>query len=359
LLNYGLDTKDTTTKAKLGEGFDTTLSLAGEKSLVHGVSYVYWDYDRAKMFTALECFTLQDERTGVDMAAIRFWQLNDDKPIFIEFYEADGVTEYKVTNGIVAEERSKIGYRLRVRGVTGDIEATQGYSNLPIVSLKADEYGKSELTTSLKAKIDMYDMILSDFSDTTEKAKGIIWIFNGYSGTAKELNDIKSEVEQLGIISYDDPNTNISPHTIEIPHQAVTAALSLLKRAIYEDFSGMDMNEITGGSLTNVAIRTAQDSLTKKVGRWERQQVIETCRRILRLAGVDTENIKFRYDLVVNELETAQMLQMFLDYLDEQTILNKIPIIDPEEVSMIMQRKALEDLEIPEEEEEEPPETEV
>ena len=347
LLNFGLETKDSGVKDKLGEGFDTTLARAGEKALIHGVGYLYWDFDRVRSFTALECFTLQDERTGAERAAIRFWQIDDKKPLFIEFYEHDGVTSYKAQDGVIAEERAKTAYRVRVRAITEDSEAANLYYTLPIVPLRADEYERSELTTSLKAKIDMYDMILSDFSDIVERAKGIIWIFNGFSGTVAELNAIREDVERLGVIAYDDPETKIQPHAIEIPHEAVTAALSMLKRAIFEDFTGMNMDEITGGSLTNVAIRTAQDALMKKVGRWERQQVIEACRRVMALAGVQTENIKFRYDVVANDLENAQILQMFTSYLDLETILQKIPIIDPDEVEDVLKRKAAEDLSLP------------
>ena len=49
------------------------------------------------------------------------------------------------------------------------------------------------------------------------------------------------------------------------------AALNLLERALYNDYMALDMASLTGGSLTNVAIRAAMANLNLKADRYEWQ----------------------------------------------------------------------------------------
>lgn len=347
LLNYGLQLKDVALKPKLGVGFDTTLSITGEKSLIHGVSYLFWDYDHYVNFTALECFILADERTQEPKVGIRFWSNNGkDKPTFVELYEIDGVTELVINgNGnnieITAEKRA---YRYVIRPATNTIENTGNYNGFPIIPLYANEYHTSELSLNIKSKIDLYDLIFSDFGDVMERIKGVVWVLNNFSGTGNDAAKIIEEIEKLGILAVDDERVSADMKTFDIPHSAVTMALDLLEKALYKDFMAMNMDEITGGSLTNVAIDTARDNLMKKVGRWERQQVLETCRKALSLIGIETENMLFRYDTIENEHEKTQMVMLAADFLDYETLLKKLPFIDNDEIEDIMARKAIEDL---------------
>ena len=55
----------------------------------------------------------------------------------------------------------------------------------------------------------------------------------------------------------------------------------------------LNMDEISGGSLTNVAISTATANLNMKVNRYE-WQVYQFVQSVLMLSGVETQDIKFR-----------------------------------------------------------------
>jgi hypothetical protein len=80
---------------------------------------------------------------------------------------------------------------------------------------------------------------------------------------------------------------------------------------------------------------------------------------MLALQGIITENIKFKGKSISNDFEIMQMLVMAAPWLDSQTILEKMPLIEPDEVELILQRKALEDVGIvegePDEDEEDTP----
>jgi hypothetical protein len=250
------------------------MSEGGENCLIHGRTYFFWNYNHIVNFPIFTkgggSFPLISQKTGQMMAFIRYWQVDINKPIYFEFYELDGQTEFVIIDDMAQETRSKRPYRVKVRPMFNE-ETADNYNTLPIVELKANGYGSTELSVGLKALIDQYDIIFSDFSDVMERIKGILWVFNNFNGTANDVVEIKKEIEALGIVAAKDDSTTATPHTIDIPFLAVQYALGTLKKAIYAVFMGYNTEEITGGSLTNVAIEAMLENLNSKVGRWERQ----------------------------------------------------------------------------------------
>ena len=82
LLVNGLQTKDQAVKGRLGYGFDKTLEAIGEKSLMHGKSWGFWNNDHLEQFDSASndgfngFFALLDERTsepkiGIDRKSTR------------------------------------------------------------------------------------------------------------------------------------------------------------------------------------------------------------------------------------------------------------------------------------------------
>ena len=61
------------------------------------------------------------------------------------------------------------------------------------------------------------------------------------------------------------------PHTVDVPYAARKEALELLKKALYADYMAGDMDAMTGGSLTNVAIKATMANLDMKASRYEWQ----------------------------------------------------------------------------------------
>ena len=343
LLAEGVILENESIKQRLGFGFDRALNRIGEKSLIHGKCFAFWDYDKIVMFPATEFIPLYDVRTHEIRAGLRFVSLGGDNPIFLEFYEVDGKTVYQLrgnSSPIVLEPKTP--YRYKYRPATGDIIDANYNGVLPIFKCRGNEYEESELTKSIKRKIDLYDMIFSDYGDSMGRVNGVLWVFNNYSGTAEDLYLLKSEVEKLGIIANLDEST-AEPRVIELQTENVKETLRMIENSIYRDFMAMDLKEVTGGSLTNVAIRTAQDSLLLKVSRFE-WEIYEFTRQVLCFLGVETDFIRFELRKIANEAEQANILAQFTSYLDEETILKHIPIIKMEEVENIMERKAAEDL---------------
>ena len=121
----------------------------------------------------------------------------------------------------------------------------------------------------------------------------------------------------------------------EVPYEARRTALDMLEQALYGDFMALDMDALTGGSLTNVAIKAAEKDLNLKCDRYE-WQVFSTVQQLLALIGVETEQIRFKRQELVNESELIQNIVAMREDIDHETALKLNPYIMDEEIEKIM-----------------------
>lgn len=343
---YGVQLKDENLKDMLGSDFDYTASSISENSALHSVCFGFWNLDKIQMFTARECFVLKDERTSKEMVAIRFWQLDDTRPMYVQLYELNGWTEFKKVGNDLTLILEKQPYRKSVteyNAMPPTIEPLDGYETLPVIPLYANKRHTSELSTPIKNKIDLMDFILSGFGDSVLRTKIIYWVLQGFGGTLDDFKKMRNEINESGIIAPVGDEVGADAKVVDLPFGAVSYALDKLEAGIYLDFMGLRLSEISGGSLTNVAIETAQENLTLKVSDFEWQN-FDFVRRILALQGIKTEDIKFKRRGIANKTEIMTMLMMCRADLDLQTALEKNPLVEPDEVQVIMDRLAAEQL---------------
>lgn len=354
LLANGVQLGDKKYKEALGPDFDNIFEEAGEMAQIHKVSYLFYNHDHVEKFEAAGdggnkgFVPLFDEETGEIRVGIRFWQIDKAKPMYVELYEADGITKFKTNDnnqlGIIEPKRA---YRQEIKKYPNNTfpeeqVAAENYESFPIVPFYANRHHRSEFTKSIKTKIDMYDKIFSDFGDNLERTNDILWVINNFGGSSEEVREMIAEIESLGAVySYSDGNDNssIMPHTVEVPHAARQVALDLLERALYADFMAMNFSEISGGSLTNVAIDTASFNINTKANRFE-YQAFQTIRKLLKIAGIETENIKFRRQSISNKTENINNVLAVYDrgLMDKQTVLEKLDNVDADEVPTILER---------------------
>ena len=89
-----------------------------------------------------------------------------------------------------------------------------------------------------------------------------------------------------------------------------------------------------------MAIRAATTNLNLKCDRYE-WQVFAFVQQLLRLQGIETEAISFVRQALVNQSETIADIDKMLDYIDDQTALELNPLIMPDQIPDILQRKQL------------------
>ena len=118
---------------------------------------------------------------------------------------------------------------------------------------------------------------------------------------------------------------------LRLPYAARQAALNLLERALYNDYMALDMASLTGGSLTNVAIRAAMANLNLKADRYE-WQVRHFMQELLTLLHLETEEIHFKRQAIANESELVADIQNMRQDIDQRTALRLNPYIADEEI---------------------------
>lgn len=346
------DVSGSDVKKRLGPGFDTTLSRMGENALCQGVCWGYWNLDHLEIIEAAKdtwsgFVALLDEETGVPRLGVQFWQLDSNRPRYIRLFEEDGVTIYRTDEDHdLVEVRPKEPYvkRIRTDAMGEEVISGESYGVLPIIPLYANPEHVNELDNSIKSKIDAYDRITSDFVDNLDRANDVYWVLNNFGGTLAEVADMLEQIRQLQIVLNRSDGvggaSTAEPHTLEVPYEARRTAMQLLEASIYKDAMALSLEEITGGSLTNVAIRAATTNLNLKCDRYE-WQVFAFVQQLLRLQGIETEAISFVRQALVNQSETIADIDKMLDYIDYQTALELNPLIMPDQIPDILQRKQL------------------
>lgn len=340
-------------KARLGIGFDTNVQQMGEKALVHGVCWGYWNHDHLETIEAVKdensgFVALVDEETSAPRLGVQFWRISDTRPLYVRLFEEDGLTVYRTNeDGDLVEYKAKRPYVLTIaRDAAGEqIIDAANYTALPLVPLYANPERRSEFDNSVKSKIDAYDRISSDFVDNLDRANDIYWVLNNFGGNTAEIAEMIEQIERLRIaVNISDGvggGSTAEPHTFEVPYEARKIALELLEAAIVKDYMGLSLDEVTGGGLTNVAIRAAMTNLNLKCDRFE-WQVFAFVQGVLRLIGVETEQISFVRQTLVNQSEVVQDIATMREDIDQETALRLNPYITEEDIPGILKRSAME-----------------
>lgn len=346
LLGNGVTLDTEETKVKLGTGFDTKLASMGLKSLVQKVCYGYWNLDHIEEIDAYTddssgAFALVDEMRSQPMVFVQFWQLSSEKPRYVRLFELDGMTVLKKdsTTNKYEEVEPKRAYILnRTVSAVENIVTGKNYGVLPVIPLYANSEHRSELTKSIKRKIDAYNVIVSDFGDNLNRANEVFWVLNNFGGSINEIIETMNIIKELNVVVNQSDGSGggqtAEPKTIDVPYQARQTALGLLKKELYRDAMALDMDELTGGSLTNVAIKVAMTNLNLKCDDYE-WQCFEFVQKVLALLGIETEQIKFKRRTLVNDKELIEAIYACRADIDLDTALKLNPLIEQDDIEQI------------------------
>lgn len=202
---------------------------------------------------------------------------------------------------------------------------------------------QSELVGQREA-IDCYDLIKSGFANTVDDASVIYWTISNAGGMDEiDMARFKESMRRIGVGLVDDDGAKAEAHTLTIPVEAREALLSRISDDLYRDFQMLDVTKLQGGQKTATEINAAYQSMDNKVDQFE-YCVIDFLQALFKIVGIEDEP-SFTRSKVTNQLEQTQMVLLAANYLDDETILNKLPWLTQEEVAGILKRKAAEDIE--------------
>ena len=337
-------------KERFGPQFDTVLMTAGYNGLIHGLSFLFLS-DRVYEFDATEFAPLWDEDTGELKAGVRWWQIANDKPLYAVLYEEDGYTKFrksaKDAETVIIEP--KRGYIQHIQTSEADgveVIGEDNYGALPIVPLWGSKLHQSTLV-GMRASIDIYDIVRSGFANDLKDCAEIYWVVENFGGMQpQDLAEFIAKMKLHHVVQADTTQGGkVSPYTQQIPYEARKVFLDDMRAAIYEDFGGLDVHTVAAGA-TNDHIEAAYQPMDENADDFE-AQIIEAVQRLGALLGIAEEVAipLFKRNRISNQREQVEMLVQEAEWLDEQTILEKLPNITADEVDQILKRKDAEDME--------------
>jgi len=352
LLGNGVSWENEGTEDALGENFDNQLKYAAHVSLVDGEAYGFFNLDHVDVFKYTEYVPMYDEETGALRAGIRFWQLDENRPLRAVLYEEDGYTGYMWKDGEGEVRSDKQAYIIKATKPSDEedvIYEGENYPTFPIVPFfsNRDPQKRQSVLVGSRESIDCYDLMKSGFANTVEEASYIYWAIQNAPGmTDSDLVEFVDKMKKLHAAVTEDQGAKVDAHSVEAPTQSREAILTRLKDDLYEDFGAFDLRSIVSGATVTAQIKAAQMPLDMQATELE-YNAIQFIQGILNLAGIE-DNPTFTRDRLTNTTEEVNTVLMAAESLDDEYVTTKILNLlgDGDQIEEILERKDADELEM-------------
>ena len=342
LLGNGVTFKNDSNKDKLGKDFDKKVQDVATHAKNGGVAFGFWNLDHLECFDLTEFVPIYDEDDGGLKAGIRFWQIDDSKPLRATLYELDGYTDYIKRNGEdVAILHNKRAYTQIVR--KNDIEGETILdgappAGVPIVPLW--NINRQSAIVGNRDTIDAYDLMISGLINNVSDGEFIYWILKNCGG----MNDVDDArfIEQLKLTRVahadGDDGASVEAHNVTVEFQATAEALDRLENQLFKDFMALKVDDIGAGA-TNDQIQAAYEPINQKTDLFE-YQVTDFIQGVLKLAGIEDAPTYTRSQMS-NQNELLNMVLMSAEYLDDEYATTKILTLlgDADKAQEVLKRK--------------------
>ena len=352
LLGNGVTFKTEANKKKLGKDFDKRVQDCATAAKNGGIGFGFWNYDHLEVFKLTEFVPLYDEDDGGLKAGIRFWQIDDNKPLRATLYEIEGYTDYikrkdeevdllRDKNGNAIAQRKAYIEKTRTSEAGGtEILDGENYPGFPIVPLW-NVNRQSDLVGN-QGTIDAYDLMVSGLINNVSDGEFIYWIIKGCGGM--DLLDDARFIEQLKLThvahaSADDDTASVDAHNVSVEFEATSEALDRLTEQLYADFMALKVQDVSAGSVTATQIQAAYEPINQKTDQFE-YCVNEFINGILELAGIEDEPTYTRSQMS-NQSELLEMVLQCAEYLDDEYVTTKILTLlgDADKAQEVLKRK--------------------
>lgn len=343
LLGNGVTFKDEANKDKLGKDFDKRVQDVATHAKNGGVAFGFWNLDHLECFDLTEFVPIYDEDDGGLKAGIRFWQIDDSKPLRATLYELDGYTDYIKRKGedvaILNDKRAytQIVSRNDIDGETIlDGAPPAGFPIVPLWNINR----QSDLVGN-RGTIDAYDLMVSGLINNVSDGEFIYWILKNCGGM-DSVDDAKF-IEQLKLTRVahadGDDGASVEAHNVNVEFQATAEALDRLTNQLYTDFMALRVQDLSAGNKTATEITAAYEPINQKTDQFE-YQVTEFINGILALAGIDDKPTYTRSQMS-NQGELLEMVLQCAEYLDDEYITTKILTLlgDADKAREVLKRK--------------------
>lgn len=342
-VNVDDDGRDST-KAALGPRFDDDIKRVGTLSLIHGVTFVFWNLDHVVIFPVTEFCPVWDANSGVLRAGVRFWRVDGSRPWHAVVYEEDGYTELSAeeSGGLAFDVvKEKAAYKTTYQETPADglrvAVGEENYSRLPIVPVWGSDAHQSTLV-GMRESIDAYDLIKSGLANDVQDCAQVYWIVENSGGlTDADLERFRDRLKLTHIANADtDSGGAVRPYTQDVPYGARKETLQQIRADLYADFGALDVHTVAAGA-TNDHVDAAYQPMDEEADEFERH-MREGIMDMLALQGV-VDTPVFSRNRISNVKEQVEVVVMEAQWLDDETILRKLPNVTPDEVREILAKR--------------------
>lgn len=335
--------KKEATKNKLGKQFDKRVQDIAIHAKNGGVGFGFWNLDHIESFSLTEFVPLYDEDDGGLKAGIRFWQIDDHKPLRATLYELDGYTDYikrKDKDMEVFVKKRKYTQTKTSNAIEGDIIlGGDNYPGFPIVPMW-NVNRQSDLVGN-RGTLDAYDLMISGLINNVSDGEFIYWILKNCGGM--DGTDDAKFIEQLKFTHVahadGDDGASVEAHNVSVEFDATAEALDRLTAQLYKDFMALKVEDVSAGNVTATQIVAAYEPINQKTDQFE-YQVTEFINGILALAGIEDEPTYTRSQMS-NQSEMLEMVLQCAEYLDDEYVTTKILTLlgDADKAQEVLKRK--------------------
>lgn len=331
LLGNGVTFKNEKTKEKLGVMFDHDIQRLLTDALNGGVSFGFWNLDHLEIMNlsggnGRPAFApLYDEETGYLRAGVRWWQINDEKPLRATLFEEDGVTEYIRRKGedmeVYENKRNYVQIVERSEATGERTSDGQNWPGLPVIPMY-NICHQSELVGGQQS-IDAYDLMMSGLVNNVDEGNLVYWVIQN-AGGMDSADDMRF-VERIKSIhvAHTEGDETITPQSIMANVSPNETALTQLRDRMFEDFMALDVRNIASGAATATQIEAAYEPMLIKSNMLE-AQVTEFVMSLLKLLGIENEAPSYQRDTIVNKNEEVQTVLQAAEHLSGEYVTKKV-----------------------------------
>lgn len=287
--------KDATKKAEkkitnmvwniLGTNFEKLIKNRLKEASNKGRAWLHPNYRNGKLvfekYPSEECIPIYDNEAQTYLTGfLHFYTIQDltgEKPedrIYVEYWDEKEVRyfiETKVGDTTVyledvTRERPECHwYREIYDNALNNLKGIEKHSwgKVPFIEIENNEEKMTDLEP-IKPLIDAYDLINSNFVNTVEDLKEIIWLINGYG--AEDLLSLIENLKVNGVARTNDTAGKIDAKLLPIPYEARQALLKGLKELIYEFGRAVDTSnkDLIGQAPSGVSLEFLYTDLDMK-----------------------------------------------------------------------------------------------
>ncbi len=341
-IDYSLS-KDVTINSNLPIEFniDEMLNNVGLNSSIDSISWVQLYINKSNKLdwtirNDSQIFAIFDEYKKYIEKIIYFWidekeliKKEDEQNISVQIWDTEKVIEFDLKNGKASNVVIKSHYFevLKYRDIEEKINP-KSFGFIPFIPLYNNKNKESDID-SIDILLECYNEINTGFINNIREFQEMVMKLVGYGG--QDLDEFVKQLKKYKVIPVDE-NGNFDYVKVEIPVEARSVLLEIIRKNIFVLGRGVDPTDNFGGSnITNVLIKSKYANLDMKCSDFEKQirifyfQLINIINLYYRL-NLDSE-IKFNRTQIFNESEQIDNCLKSMGLVSNETILANHPFV--------------------------------